>query len=246
MSPSPGSLSAALHRRPPRAISVGSADAPYRILDAKTLPAFLGGPRGSTRSARRLARRVASAEVGRRQSQSCIHRPRTPGVGMPEASASLCARGGAGLADVARAGVFRECLFSQRRAPRGRIDSRDLPLRSGAALHRHGVPLAAHHPPARLDRGPIAILARRATSGSTWHGHVSSRRIWRGPFEHKLDEVARFARNQPLLRITVDLIFAEPYFAAARNRHTSPHLDACVRDAARRRRLESRRRGLRV
>jgi 5-methylthioribose kinase len=46
-----------------------------------------------------------------------------------------------------------------------------------------------------------------------------------GPFERKLDGVALFAGNKPLIRITVDLIFAEPYFDAARNRHTSPQLD---------------------
>lgn len=50
------------------------------------------------------------------------------------------------------------------------------------------------------------------------------------PFERKLDGVALFARNKPLIRITVDLIFAEPYFAAARNRHTSPQLDAAAAD----------------
>jgi 5-methylthioribose kinase len=49
------------------------------------------------------------------------------------------------------------------------------------------------------------------------------------PFEQKMDGVAFFARNQPLLRITVDLIFAEPYFAAERNRHTSPQLDGAAR-----------------
>jgi len=49
------------------------------------------------------------------------------------------------------------------------------------------------------------------------------------PFERKMDGIALFARNQPLLRITVDLIFAEPYFAAERNRHTAPHLDGPAR-----------------
>jgi 5-methylthioribose kinase len=48
-------------------------------------------------------------------------------------------------------------------------------------------------------------------------------------FEQKMDGIALFASNQPLLRITVDLIFAEPYFEAERNRHTSPHLDAAAR-----------------
>jgi 5-methylthioribose kinase len=50
------------------------------------------------------------------------------------------------------------------------------------------------------------------------------------PFERKLEAAALFARNTPLIRITVDLIFAEPYFAAARNRHTSPQLDRIAAD----------------
>jgi 5-methylthioribose kinase len=48
------------------------------------------------------------------------------------------------------------------------------------------------------------------------------------PFERKMDGIALFAANKPLLRISVDLIFAEPYFVAARNRHTSPQLDEIV------------------
>jgi 5-methylthioribose kinase len=48
------------------------------------------------------------------------------------------------------------------------------------------------------------------------------------PFEHKLDGVALFARNQELIRITVELVFCDPYRASARNRHTSPELDATV------------------
>jgi 5-methylthioribose kinase len=47
-------------------------------------------------------------------------------------------------------------------------------------------------------------------------------------FEHKMDGIAQFAANKPLIRITVDLIFADPYFDSARNRHTSPHLDDLV------------------
>jgi 5-methylthioribose kinase len=50
------------------------------------------------------------------------------------------------------------------------------------------------------------------------------------PFERKMDGIALFAANKALLRITVDLIFAEPYFVAERNRHTSPQLDAVARD----------------
>jgi 5-methylthioribose kinase len=48
------------------------------------------------------------------------------------------------------------------------------------------------------------------------------------PFERKLEGMALFALNKPLIRISVDLIFAEPYFAAERNRHTTPQLDTLV------------------
>ncbi|HTX25180.1 MAG TPA: S-methyl-5-thioribose kinase [Steroidobacteraceae bacterium] len=46
------------------------------------------------------------------------------------------------------------------------------------------------------------------------------------PFERRMEGMALFARNTPLIRITVDLIFADPYCASPRNRHTAPHLDA--------------------
>src|SRR3984893_12789305 len=48
------------------------------------------------------------------------------------------------------------------------------------------------------------------------------------PFERKMDGIALFTGNKPLVRITVDLIFADPYFRSARNRHTSPQLDDIV------------------
>ena len=50
------------------------------------------------------------------------------------------------------------------------------------------------------------------------------------PFEHKMDGAALFAGNKALVRITVDLIFQDPYLVSARNRHTSPQLDAVVSD----------------
>jgi 5-methylthioribose kinase len=50
------------------------------------------------------------------------------------------------------------------------------------------------------------------------------------PFEQKLDKVALFARNQALIRITVDLVFCDPYRAHERNRHTAPYLDELVAD----------------
>src|SRR3984893_15682946 len=49
------------------------------------------------------------------------------------------------------------------------------------------------------------------------------------PFERKMGGIAPFAANTPLVRITVDLFFADPYFISARNRHTSPQLDEIVR-----------------
>jgi 5-methylthioribose kinase len=50
------------------------------------------------------------------------------------------------------------------------------------------------------------------------------------PFEHKMDGIALFARNKALVRITVDLVFCDPYRFNERNRHTSPQLDAIVAD----------------
>ena len=50
------------------------------------------------------------------------------------------------------------------------------------------------------------------------------------PFEHKMDGMALFARNKELVRITVDLVFCDPYRFSERNRHTSPHLDEIVAD----------------
>ena len=54
-----------------------------------------------------------------------------------------------------------------------------------------------------------------------------------GPFERKMEGMALFARNTALIRITVDLIFADPYRLSERNRHTSPQLDQIVADMRR-------------
>ena len=48
------------------------------------------------------------------------------------------------------------------------------------------------------------------------------------PFERKFDRIARFAGNTDLVRISVDLIFTDPYCEHPRNRHTRPHLDCDV------------------
>ena len=45
------------------------------------------------------------------------------------------------------------------------------------------------------------------------------------PLERKMSRLALFAGNQQLLRITVDLVFTDPYRQSERNRHTTPQLD---------------------
>ncbi len=48
------------------------------------------------------------------------------------------------------------------------------------------------------------------------------------PFERKFDRIASFAGNTDLVRISVDLIFTDPYLEHPRNRHTRPQLDRDV------------------
>ena len=45
------------------------------------------------------------------------------------------------------------------------------------------------------------------------------------PFERKFARIASFAGNTDLVRISVDLIFTDPYLDHPRNRHTRPQLD---------------------
>jgi 5-methylthioribose kinase len=52
-------------------------------------------------------------------------------------------------------------------------------------------------------------------------------------FERKMEGIARFAGNTALIRISVDLIFRDPYIADERNSHTSPQLDEVVADLRR-------------
>jgi 5-methylthioribose kinase len=53
------------------------------------------------------------------------------------------------------------------------------------------------------------------------------------PFEGKLLAAAQFAANEALVRISVDLIFTDPYLVSERNHHTSPQLDAVAADIRR-------------
>ena len=50
------------------------------------------------------------------------------------------------------------------------------------------------------------------------------------PLDKKFDGVADFARNQALIRITAELVFADPYRVMDRNRWTSPELDGLAAD----------------
>jgi 5-methylthioribose kinase len=86
---------------------------------------------------------------------------------------------------------------------------------------RQGLIAGRRYPHVARDIGEYIARACFFTSDLAW------------PFERKMDGVALFAQNKPLIRITVDLIFAEPYFAAARNRHTSPQLDELAADLRR-------------
>jgi 5-methylthioribose kinase len=53
------------------------------------------------------------------------------------------------------------------------------------------------------------------------------------PLERKLDLMSRFAANTPLVRITAELVFRDPYCENPRNRHTSPALDGIAAELRR-------------
>jgi 5-methylthioribose kinase len=78
---------------------------------------------------------------------------------------------------------------------------------------RQGLIGGHRYPNVARDIGDYVARACFFTSDLAW------------PFERKMDGLALFAGNKALIRISVDLIFAEPYFSAPRNRHTSPQLD---------------------
>lgn len=229
MSPSPILPSAVLRRRPLRVFSVSSAEAPYRVLDAKTLPAFLAahedvcGRLGGSPAAWQ-ATEVGDGNlnlvfiVRGPQGSVCVKQAlpyvRAAGPGWPMSPErayfenayfrSVAPHVGASIPSIYHYDPALHCIVMECLSPH--------------IILRHGLIAGKRYPRAASDIGEYVARACFFTSDLA------------RPFEHKMDDVALFARNQPLLRITVDLIFAEPYFAAARNRHTSPHLDASVRD----------------
>ncbi len=86
---------------------------------------------------------------------------------------------------------------------------------------RHGLIAGQRYPNLADDLGEYVARACYFTSN------------FAAPFEGKLDGIAQFAANQALLRITVDLVFTDPYILSERNHHTSPQLDDIVSDVRR-------------
>jgi 5-methylthioribose kinase len=101
----------------------------------------------------------------------------------------------------------RHCIVMERLAPH--------------MILRHGLIAGRRYPRLARDIGEYIARACFFTSDLAQ------------PFERKMEGLALFARNTPLLRITVDLVFTDPYCERPRNRHTSPQLDALVADLRR-------------
>ena len=86
-------------------------------------------------------------------------------------------------------------------------------LLSPHIILRRGLIARRCYPRAAADIGEYVARACFATSALA------------RPFEVAFDALSLFARNQALLRISVDLIFTDPYRIAPRNRWTAPYLD---------------------
>ncbi len=86
---------------------------------------------------------------------------------------------------------------------------------------RHGLIAGRRYPYLARDIGEYVAHACFFTSDFAF------------PFERKMEASALFSGNKALVRITVDLIFTDPYLTSDRNRHTSPQLDGIVRELRR-------------
>jgi 5-methylthioribose kinase len=200
----------------------------YRVLDAHTLPAYLAdleavrtlldGPPAAWR-----VREVGDGNlnlvfiVEGRAGSVCVKQAlpyvRVAGPGWPMSPQrayfeqayfrSVAPHVGAAVPQIHHYDPQLQCIVMERLSPH--------------IILRQGLIAGQRYPSVARDIGEYVARACFFTSD------------FAQPFEQKMDGIALFARNQPLLRITVDLIFTEPYFAAERNRHTSPHLDAAVR-----------------
>ncbi len=198
---------------------------PYRVLDADTLPAYLAdleevrvlldGPPAAWR-----VREVGDGNLNMvfivegRAGSVCVKQAvpyvRVAGPGWPMSPErayfeqayfrSVAPHVGGAVPKIHHYDPQLQCIVMERLAPH--------------IILRQGLIAGQRYPRVARDIGEYVARACFFTSDLA------------RPFEQKMDGMALFARNQPLLRITVDLIFAEPYFAAERNRHTSPQLDA--------------------
>jgi 5-methylthioribose kinase len=86
---------------------------------------------------------------------------------------------------------------------------------------RHGLIAGRRYKNLARDIGEYVARACFFTSDLAW------------PFERKMDGMALFAANKALVRVTVDLIFSDPYLDNERNHHTSPQLDEVASDLRR-------------
>lgn len=86
---------------------------------------------------------------------------------------------------------------------------------------RRGLIAGRRYPQLARDIGEFVAHTAFFTSDLAW------------PFERKMQSMATFAANTPLVRITVDLIFTDPYCERPRNRHTCPQLDPLVAELRR-------------
>jgi 5-methylthioribose kinase len=201
---------------------------PYRVLDAESLPAYLAaleevraildGPPAAWQ-----VREVGDGNlnlvfiVEGRAGSVCVKQAlpyvRVAGPGWPMSPQrayfeqayfrSIAPFVGAAIPKIHRYDPDLQCIVMERLSPH--------------IILRQGLIAGRRYPRAARDIGEYAARACFFTSDLA------------RPFEQKMDGIALFAGNQPLLRITVDLIFNEPYFEAERNRHTSPHLDEAAR-----------------
>ena len=203
-----------------------NSDGAYRVLDGDSLPAYLAALEEVRSLLEWLARDVAGARGWRWQPQSGLHRrgPRPVRYASSRRCRTCAWRGRVGPCRRERA-YFEQAYFRGVAPYVGnavpKIHHYDADLQcivmerlSPHIILRQGLIAGRRYPRVARDIGEFVARACFFTSD------------FARPFEEKMNGMALFARNQPLLRITVDLIFAEPYFAAARNRHTAPHLDA--------------------
>jgi len=206
-----------------------SAAAPYRILDAGTLPSFIASL-GEVRA--RLGGRpeewrvnevgdgnlnlvfIVQGALGSVCVKQALPYVRAAGPGWPMSPERaffenayfgiVAPHVGSSIPRVYHFERELHCIVMERLAPH--------------IILRQGLIAGQRYPAAARDIGEYVARACFFTSDLA------------RPFERKMSEVALFAANQPLIRITVDLIFQEPYRSADRNRHTAPHLDPLVRD----------------